>query len=225
MGETVASEIPNTATGWATLARAAVDLAVAVPAEELLLVRDANGRRFRPAGPPAGRSARLGAVLLLLYPEGNDVYLPLTIRSEQLASHRGEVALPGGATDPEDTGPTATALRECEEEVGVAASGLELWGTLTSVYIAPSNFQITPVVAWSPVAPQIQANPSEVSGVITVSLQALLDPATVVTERWTLRDVEVDVPFFAIANQKVWGATALVLSEFVARLRRSLGAV
>ncbi|MBC8163678.1 MAG: hypothetical protein H7Z42_20925, partial [Roseiflexaceae bacterium] len=62
-------------------------------------------------------------------------------------------------------------------------------------------------------------NPAEVSAVITVSLRELLDPATVVVERWTLRDTLFDVPFFTVAGQKVWGATALILSEFVGRLR------
>lgn len=218
----MATTAPTTAAAWRAIAKQAVQLDIIVPTAELLLVRAANGRRFRPSGPPAGKSARLGAVLLLLYPVAGGLCLPLTIRSELLVNHRGEVSLPGGATDPEDTGPIATALRECEEEIGVAASGLEVWGVLEPVYIQPSNFQITPVVAYSTVVPALHVNPAEVSGVITVSLRDLIDPATIRVERRLLHGHEVDVPFFAIEQQKVWGATALVLSEFVARVRAVL---
>ena len=217
--------VPDLAKGaraWAEAARIATQTNLDVPIDDLLLVRDLSGRRFRAAGPPEGVSARIGAVLLLLYPDGDDLRLPLTVRSELLPNHRGEISLPGGATDPTDAGPVATALRECQEEIGVAPDELDVWGTLSPIYIMPSNFQITPVVAFSPVVPELQVSPFEVGAVISVTLRELLDPATVVVERWTLRGVEVDVPFFAIAGHKVWGATALVLSEFVARLRRTL---
>lgn len=213
-------DLAEEALAWAQAARLASQTELDVPLDELLLVRDLNGRRFRAAGPPEGVTARIGAVLLLLYPDGDDLRLPLTVRSELLPNHRGEISLPGGATDPIDTGPVATALRECWEEIGVAPNELDVWGTLSPIYIMPSNFQITPVVAFSPVVPQMEVNPFEVGAVISVTLRELLDPATVVVERWTLRGVEVDVPFFAIAGHKVWGATALVLSEFVARVRQ-----
>jgi 8-oxo-dGTP pyrophosphatase MutT (NUDIX family) len=159
-------------------------------------------------------------VLILLYPDGDDLRLPLTVRSDHLPNHRGEVSLPGGATDPGDAGPTETALRECHEELGVSPTTIDVWGALTPIYIPPSNFRITPVVGFSALPPALQVNDGEVSAVITVTLRELLDPATVVVEQWTLRGYEAFVPFFAIAGHKVWGATALMLSELVARIRR-----
>jgi 8-oxo-dGTP pyrophosphatase MutT (NUDIX family) len=173
--------------------------------------------------PPEGITARPGAVLILLYPDGPDLRLPLTVRSDRLPNHRGEVSLPGGATDPQDNSPAATALRECWEEVGVAPGSVDVWGTLAPIYIPPSNFRITPVVGHSARPPTLKPNDDEVSAVLTVTLRELLDPARVVVERWTLRGADVQVPFFAIAGHKVWGATALILSEFVARLRRASG--
>jgi 8-oxo-dGTP pyrophosphatase MutT (NUDIX family) len=116
----------------------------------------------------------------------------------------------------------ATALRECWEELGVAPGSLEVWGALSPIYIPPSNFRITPVVAFSAQTPALNPNPDEVSAVLMVTLRELLDPGRVLIERWTLRGVEVHVPFFSIAGYKVWGATALILSEFVARLRRAI---
>lgn len=216
------SSLPTTSQGWAALAHTATQLETTIAPEELLIVRDAEGRHLRSVGPPPGMRARLGAVLLLLFPQGGDLCLPLTVRSEHLPHHSGEVSLPGGATDPGDSGPTATALRECEEEIGVPQGGLAIWGEFAPIYILPSNFQVTPVVAYSQIAPQLYVNPYEVSDIILVTLRDLLDPAMVLTERRTLRGMVVDVPYFAIGQQKVWGATALVLSEFTARMRRVL---
>lgn len=204
--------------------QAAMRLGRAVPLEQLLLVRDLQGRFVRRFDPPEGVAPRLGAVLVLLYPDSDDLRLPLTVRSERLSSHRGEVSLPGGAIDPGEDGPTSAALRECHEELGVDPFQVEVWGTLSSFYIQPSNFQITPVVGFCQRAPVLRPNSAEVSAVITVTLRELLDPATVQIEQWHLRGVDVMVPFFAIAGHKVWGATAVVLSEFVARVRQAQAA-
>lgn len=209
---------------WAALARDALQPGLAIPREQLLMVRDLEGHFVRQLEPPAGVVARLGAVLILLYPDGDDLRLPLTVRSDRLPNHRGEVSLPGGATDPQDDGPVATALRECQEELGIDPHGIAVWGTFSPIYIRPSNFMITPVVGFSAALPALRLSRDEVSAVITVTLRELLDPATVVVEQWQLRGIDVQVPFFAIAGYKVWGATALILSEFVARMRRALEA-
>lgn len=204
---------------WLLLAQSALSATTPIPRDELLLVRDLEGRSFRPIAPPDGVTARLGAVLVLLYPDGPDLRLPLTVRSETLSSHRGEVSLPGGATEPSDADPAMTALREANEELGIEPRAVALWGALSPIYISASNFHITPIVGYSADVPILTVNSGEVSAVITTTLRELLDPALVITERWTLRGMQVDVPFFAISGYKVWGATALILSEFVARMR------
>jgi 8-oxo-dGTP pyrophosphatase MutT (NUDIX family) len=207
---------------WEALVRTALAPGPAVALDELLLVRDLEGRFARRFDPPEEVVPRPGAVLILLYPDGPDLRLPLTVRSDQLPNHRGEVSLPGGAIDPEDDGPIAAALRECHEELGVDPASIAIWGTLSSIYISPSNFRITPIVGFSAAPPALRPNGAEVSAVITVTLRELLDPALVVVEQWTLRGADVQVPFFAIAGHKVWGATAIILSEFVARMRRAI---
>ncbi|MEO7908826.1 MAG: CoA pyrophosphatase [Roseiflexaceae bacterium] len=205
---------------WARLAQEALASEPAVLPEHLLLVRDLAGNLARRFDPPAGVIPRQAAVLLLLYPDVGDLRLPLTVRSDQLPSHRGEVSLPGGAIDPADDGPISAALREAHEELGVPPDAVKIWGTLSPLYISPSNFRITPVVGMIDPVPTLRPNAAEVSAVITVTVRELLDPALVMQEQWTLHGAEVRVPFFAIAGHKVWGATAIVLSEFVARMRR-----
>lgn len=206
---------------WQKLVREAIEPGPAIPSDQLLMISDLTGRPLRLNEPPQGVAARPGAVLILLYPDGPDLRLPLTVRSNHLPNHRGEVSLPGGATDPQDDSPATTALRECHEEVGVEPGRINVWGELSTIYIPPSNFSITPIVGFTAPAPTLNVNSNEVSAVITVTLHELLDPANVVRERWAWRGIEAIVPFFMIAGHKVWGATALILSELVAKIRRA----
>jgi 8-oxo-dGTP pyrophosphatase MutT (NUDIX family) len=189
---------------------------------DLLIPHDGTGDPMRQMQPEPGTTPREAAALLLFYPYAGELWFPLTVRTNHLPQHRGEVSLPGGATDPEDDGPTATALREAYEELGIERTSVEVWGPLAPIYIPPSNFRLTPVVGFMPVPPHYQPCPDEIAAVFTVPLRQVLDPATVVVEIWTLRGEQVHVPFFALEGYKVWGATALVLSELTARLRRLL---
>ncbi|MCG8353015.1 MAG: CoA pyrophosphatase [Chloroflexales bacterium] len=193
-----------------------------VPFNELLLVRDHKGRLGRQMEPGPGIIPREAAALLLLYLQDDELWLPLTVRSAALPLHRGEVSLPGGGIDPEDDGPIGAALREAYEELGIAPEGVEILGILTPFYIPPSNFRLAPVVGFAANPPVLRPNPTEVEAAFSVSLQRLMDPATVEVEQWTLRGMNLNVPFFALNGHKVWGATALLLSELLARLRRTM---
>jgi len=188
--------------------------------EELLVLRDLDGRMVRQMDPPPGVTPRESAVLLLLFPREGELWLPLTVRSSRLTTHRGEVSLPGGGADPGDRGPADTALREAEEELGVPPGSVEVVGQLSSFYIPPSNNRLTPVVGLSAAAPDLRPDPREVEAAFVVPLRLLMDEATVREEVWERRGVQMRVPYFFLEGYKVWGATALLLSEFVARLRR-----
>lgn len=191
-----------------------------VPLEDLLLIRDDTGRLARQMMPGPDVVPRQAAALLLLYPHAGDLHVPLTVRSSSLPLHRGEVSLPGGGLDPEDDGPIGAALREAHEELGILPAEVEVLGTLMPFYIPPSNFLLTPVVGFTPTAPLLRPNPTEVESVFSVPLRRLLDPATIQIEQWERLGMELWVPFFALEGYKVWGATALLLSEMIARLRR-----
>ncbi|MGQ9681268.1 MAG: NUDIX hydrolase [Anaerolineae bacterium] len=167
--------------------------------------------------PPA--EYRDGGVLLLLYPRDGELHLVLTRRTDHLPNHAGQVSLPGGLREPRDANLTDTALRETREELGLAADGIELLGPLTPLEIPVSGYRIHPWVAYTPRAPTFVPEPQEVAEVIEVPLSRLLDPATTACELRTIRGVTVTVPFFFVAGHKVWGATAMVLSEFVEVLK------
>jgi hypothetical protein len=94
-------------------------------------------------------------------------------------------------------------------------------GLLSAFYIPPSNNLLTPVVGLNLGEPNLRPDPDEVEAAFSVPLRTLLDPATVREEVWERRELRMRVPFFALEGYKVWGATALLLSELVARLRRA----
>jgi len=157
---------------------------------------------------------RRAGVLVLLYPRGDELNLVLTRRTETVENHRGQISFPGGSLEPGET-PRQAALREAKEELGIEPAGLELLGELSPLYVPPSNFYIYPIVAYAPVRPDFVPLLQEVAEVIEVPLAHLLDPATRHEEVWQIRGLPTRVPFYAVGPHKVWGATAMILSELV----------
>lgn len=175
--------------------------------------------RPRPGGlePPPGETTRESGVLLLLYPSDDGWCLPLILRSEDGGAHSGQVALPGGAREGTET-LTETALREAEEELGVASRSVTVLGQLTPVYIPVSGFRITPTVGYVSRRPRFRADPVEVRQVLEVPLSLLLDRTLAGEEMRRFGTYRLHVPFYRVGEHKVWGATAMVLSEFAAVL-------
>ena len=172
----------------------------------------------RPFQPPPGTTARQAGVLLLLYPQHDALYLVLTVRTSSLNHHSGQISLPGGGWEEGDASLQKTALREAQEEIGIATGQLEVLGPLTPLYVPPSHNVIHPFVAHTPQRPTFQPDTQEVAELLEVPLSLLLDPATRREEDWMWREMPLHVPFYAVGQHKVWGATAIVLAEFLALL-------
>lgn len=160
---------------------------------------------------------RKGAVLILLYPRSGQTHLVLTRRRDDLDSHAGQISLPGGRQELDET-LEQTALRETMEEVGVRPARVDLLGELTPLYIPPSDYEVHPFVGWHETTPSFVPEVAEVAEIIEVPLSLLLDDGTRQNELWTHRGYELHVPFFQVNSHKVWGATAMMLSDFVGRL-------
>lgn len=159
---------------------------------------------------------RRGGVLVLLYPYQDMLYLPLILRPTYNGVHSGQVGFPGGGYEEGDGDLIQTALREAYEEIGVAADQIEVLGPLSPLYIFASNYLVHPTVAWVPGRPSFKTDPYEVALMLEVPLRDLRDPSNRRVEVWQLRDRTADVPFFAVQEQKIWGATAMILSELLA---------
>lgn len=163
--------------------------------------------------PPA--AARTSAVLMLFGEQAHGPDLVLIERAHTLRSHPGQVAFPGGATDPDDDGPVATALREAHEEVGLDADGVDVIGVLPPLWVPPSNFAVTTVLGWWHTPGHVSAvDPVEVAAVLRVPVAELLDP----DRRFTVRHPSGwRGPAFEVGNGLLlWGFTAGVVSRLFA---------
>lgn len=182
-----------------------------VPPERRLLMPD-------PAHPP-----RQSAVLVLIYPKADSsLHLILTKRTDKLRGHSGQVSFPGGSRDPEDPSYEATALRETCEELGFC-DPVEIIGQLARLWIPPSNFEVTPIVAITHQEPILSPNPDEVESVLHLPILHLLSPEIKRKTAMNFRGKMTDVPYFDVDGHVVWGATAAMLGELELRLRRVLG--
>ena len=172
--------------------------------------------------------ARDGAALLLIYPAAEATgaadqiaQVALTVRGAGLRNHTGQVSLPGGRVEPGETF-EAAALREAQEEIGVEPLMVETIGRLTPLHIPVSGFLLHPIVGFSQMRPAFQRAEWEVARIIEAPVALLSDPAAVKRELRTRtvkgQTVDVNVPYYDIDGEKVWGATAMVLAEFCAIL-------
>jgi 8-oxo-dGTP pyrophosphatase MutT (NUDIX family) len=186
-----------------------------LPGPEAQITMAPYPRAFSPA---PGVEPRQAGVLLLLYPIHDVLHVVLTVRTSNLIHHSGQISLPGGGWEEDDDSYQETALREAREEIGIASNELELLGPLTPLYIAPSNNCVHPFVAYLPQRPVFHPDPTEVAKLLEVPLHRLASPETRREEDWIWRGATLHVPFYTVDEHKVWGATAIVLAEFLTLL-------
>jgi 8-oxo-dGTP pyrophosphatase MutT (NUDIX family) len=167
--------------------------------------------------PPA--AYREGGVLLLLYPRQGALTLALTRRAAHLNSHAGQISLPGGRREPQDASLAETALREAWEELAIPPAAVELLGPLTPLEIPVSGNRIHPWVGYTPRRPAFVPDACEVAELLEVALDHFLRPDLVCVEQRLIHGYEVTVPYYPLGEDKLWGATAMIMSEFVALLR------
>jgi len=153
-------------------------------------------------------------VLILLYSVDDRFHLVLTRRTEKVERHQSQISFPGGRVEPEET-PELAALRETSEELGTPSDFMRIVGNMTPLYIPPTNYCIYPFVALMDSRPQFNPSPFEVAEVLEIPLSHLLEPKTAHEETWMLHGREVLVPFYLFDGHKIWGATAMVLAEFL----------
>lgn len=165
--------------------------------------------RFDHKHPP-----RPGGVMILLYEQDGRIWFPLIKRPDYPGAHGGQVSLPGGKAEQNEDSVQA-ALRECEEEIGVSRRDIHVLGKLSDFHVLPSNFLVTPVIAYAVGRPAFHPDPFEVSRILEAKL-------TDVTAEDSIKEAEIMAagkyrmiaPHFEIEQEVVWGATAMMLNEF-----------
>lgn len=128
--------------------------------------------------------------------------------------HSNQVGFPGGKVEKEDANYQMTALRETEEEVGIAIEKIEIVREISATYIPPSNFLVQPFIGILEETPRFIPQASEVESIIEVALADFLSETAVIEKELTTSYMKkVQVPAFLLNDHVVWGATAMMLSE------------
>jgi 8-oxo-dGTP pyrophosphatase MutT (NUDIX family) len=159
-------------------------------------------------------TTRMAAALLLLYPLEGSVGVALTVRESGLRRHAGQISLPGGVVDAGETLAEA-ALREAFEEIGVDPAAVRVLGELTPVHVEVSGFVLHPVVGIADGRPAFAPAADEVDAVLEVPLDHLRDVSRLKRGSCLREGVSIDYPYFDLLGREVWGATAMVLGEFL----------
>ena len=182
------------------------------PEAQLRFAPDPRLKGWEPQLDPA--TARQAAALVLIYPGPDGALIPLTVRHDDLSHHAGQISLPGGRVDPGER-PEDAALREASEEIGLDPRDVRIVGALSSLWVIVSNHVVRPYVGITDRRPDFRLAPGEVAGLVEAPLSALRDGKSVTSIERVRDGIVVRYPYFELAGQQVWGATAMILSEFV----------
>ena len=158
------------------------------------------------------------AVLIVLFPKERSLHFFLTKRTDNVEHHKSQISLPGGA---KETGESIqdTALRETTEELGVQLVSDAIIGKLTPFSIPISGYHVHPFIAWCDFIPIVKPDPAEVEKVFSLDLNSLQDNSIYHTEKRQYNGTIYNAPYFQFPEGKVWGATAMILSELKYILR------
>ncbi|MGE5354769.1 MAG: NUDIX hydrolase [Deltaproteobacteria bacterium] len=156
------------------------------------------------------------AVAILLYKKNDDYYFPVIKRTSGNYNHSGQISLPGGKKDDSDVDLAECALRELEEELGIGSNTARISGQLSELLIPVSNFRVQPYVFITDQTPDFKPQLSEVEYIIEVNMNDLMDDSNIKNGKITLQSGFIldNIPYFYINSHIIWGATAMILSEF-----------
>ena len=160
------------------------------------------------------KEVKKSAVLLFLFPENGTFNLLFIKRAKDGSRHSGQIAFPGGKFEYFDNGLMNTALRETEEEVGIPKENIKVIKKLSSLFIPVSNFMVYPYVGISDKKPDFKLNTDEVQEIYELDFRKLLS-AKRIEKTFMVRNQEIKSPFYVFENFEIWGASAMILSEFI----------
>ena len=161
------------------------------------------------------------AVLILLSSFHNGPELVFIKRTLYPGPHSGQISFPGGKADPSDPDLEYTALRETQEEIGVPSKQIRIIGSLTPLEIPVSHFKVHPFIGIGDGISHFSIQKEEVQFLLFERLEVLIDPANLATMEVMIQNKPVHVPCYRVGEHRIWGATAMILSEFLEVIRRA----
>ncbi len=168
------------------------------------------------------KTAKKSAVMILLFHENEELKIVFIRRSFYVGIHAGQIAFPGGRFEESDISILNTAFREIEEEIGISKDKIELLGRLTDIYVPPSNFLISIFVGYLPFRPEYKIDEREVAEVIELRVQDFFNEDVIDEKEFHVPSTEKSVRalYYKVGNADVWGASAMVMTEFLDVLKK-----
>ena len=164
------------------------------------------------------KNVKKSGVMLLLFLHENEYNLVFIKRAIDGGRHSGQIGFPGGGFEKEDLDLLETAKRETEEEIGV--SGINILGKLTPIYIPVSNYYVLPVVGVLEFKPKFIPCKNEVSKIHFTEINEIIN-AKIVDKTFKINEHKINAPFYIYKNFEVWGATSMILAEFIEVLNKN----
>lgn len=194
-----------------------------LPGSEAQLKMSSMRRAAELLSRPGSVNAIPSSVLVLLYPINTSTHIVFIQRPNYDGVHGGQIALPGGKMEHTDLDLICTALRESSEEIGIIPSTIHLLGKLTDLYIPPSNYMVSPYVGYSYDQPVFHPDPKEVAGIIQIELDRFMEEKARTIQPFTIKwGIRFNAPAYVIDNVVIWGATAMIISEFLEMFSKKL---
>ena len=161
---------------------------------------------------------REAAVLMPVFEKDQEPHFLLTLRTEEVETHKGQISFPGGMRDGDES-LEFTALRETREEIGIDKARIEILGRFHD-YLAITDYRVAPFVGYVQSPFHVVPQPTEVAEVLAVPFSIFLDPARLRTEKLMRRGMLIDVYFYSYNSYQIWGLTARIIKDFLAELIR-----
>ncbi len=162
-----------------------------------------------------------GSVLILIFPKNKKINIVLIQRATYPGVHSNQISFPGGKFEKGDKDLIDTALRETQEEIGVSAKDIRIIGKLTPLFIPVSNIEVYPVVGCISYKPEFKPDKTEVKSIIETQLDYLLRPDIVKKKTTVIQNTNIQIPYFNFNGRHIWGATAMILNEFLEVIKRN----
>jgi len=161
-----------------------------------------------------------GSVLILIFPKNKKINIVLIQRATYPGVHSDQISFPGGKFEKGDKDLIDTALRETKEEIGASVKDIRILGTLTPLFIPVSNIEVHPAVGCILYEPVFKPDKTEVKSIIETPLDYLLRPDIVKKKTTVIQNMTIQIPYFNFNGRHIWGATAMILSEFLEIIKR-----
>jgi 8-oxo-dGTP pyrophosphatase MutT (NUDIX family) len=187
-----------------------------------LSIKKLHGKKSQYKMAPSDRELRItiketrkSAVLILLSEKQNEIYITFIKRQEYNGAHSGQIAFPGGKYDKSDRNIKETAYREAEEEIGISRKDYKIIGNLTNLFIPVSAFDVHPFIAYTKEKLVYKKQEHEVKKIFELKLNDFFNQDNIKTEIVNKDGINITIPYYFINGNKIWGATAMIMSELV----------